>query len=444
MDNSQVTSELPEALRAIFVDKRLDELSQKYPGLVIYPARQQENLANQCLLKTVSDQVWTTNLMGVVAVETGDSVEPTLLSVGSRFDAQPDGKANPAQPFLTYLLSQAFDGALVNWPVTIASTQDFWELLLVFLYAHHLVKACRQGMLKQYVSKRVNDYVLAGTLDVPQHLRQNVPFVGKVSQARRLYSRDNPTLWLIRAANEHICRSRGATFYSALLRQRNTLKECVEAVAYSTPSFDYRCVYDRVAECLRPVRHPYFREFEPLRRTSLQILRRSGINLYRRGKPEVYGVLFDGAWLWEEFLSNALRAEGFQHPCEARIFRYSPRPMLKPDLVHKSQLCVLDAKYKHWKDREIEDFHQVLAYMYLLGARVGGVIHPVEVNNRRWALAGSDLEPREIALRDGKGFWLDVPFPVPQGCTNAREFPEITELWRVRLSATLHPLLSHN
>ena len=35
---------------------------------------------------------------------------------------------------------------------------------------------------------------------------------------------------------------------------------------------------------------------------------------YGRNDDEIYGVLFDGAWLWEEYLNTFLADIGFEHP----------------------------------------------------------------------------------------------------------------------------------
>ena len=35
---------------------------------------------------------------------------------------------------------------------------------------------------------------------------------------------------------------------------------------------------------------------------------------YGRDDDEIYGVLFDGAWLWEEYLNTFLADIGFEHP----------------------------------------------------------------------------------------------------------------------------------
>ena len=101
---------------------------------------------------------------------------------------------------------------------------------------------------------------------------------------------------------------------------------------------------------------------------------------------EVSGILYDGAWLWEEYLNTVLREIGFRHPKNKtgeggkRIFADKiGREKSMPDF-HRSDM-VLDAKYKRyfdWNDILGEDRTQLLAYMYLYETENGGFIVPVE------------------------------------------------------------------
>ena len=35
---------------------------------------------------------------------------------------------------------------------------------------------------------------------------------------------------------------------------------------------------------------------------------------YDLSANKMYGILFDGAWLWEEYLATVLKKKGFEHP----------------------------------------------------------------------------------------------------------------------------------
>jgi len=63
----------------------------------------------------------------------------------------------------------------------------------------------------------------------------------------------------------------------------------------------------------KPKIHPYYSEYRPLQKLCLQILRREKLS-YGQSSERIYGILFDGAWLWEEYLNLTLAKAGFTHP----------------------------------------------------------------------------------------------------------------------------------
>lgn len=97
-----------------------------------------------------------------------------------------------------------------------------------------------------------------------------------------------------------------------------------------------------------------------------------------------YGILFDGAWLWEEYLNTLLRDIEFKHPENklgtGAIYLFEHGGQRFPDFW--KQDIVLDAKYKKLAinenrlDIDRDDIHQVMAYMYRLKALKGGIICP--------------------------------------------------------------------
>lgn len=60
------------------------------------------------------------------------------------------------------------------------------------------------------------------------------------------------------------------------------------------------------------VRHAYYHEYRLLQQLCILILRNEQ-HQYGTGTRNVYGILFDGAWLWEEYV-NTLIGDAFYHP----------------------------------------------------------------------------------------------------------------------------------
>jgi 5-methylcytosine-specific restriction endonuclease McrBC regulatory subunit McrC len=204
----------------------------------------------------------------------------------------------------------------------------------------------------------------------------------------------------------------------------------------NTPSWRQRDAMDciRCKENRSPVRHPYFRAFyEPLRQTSLALLRNEGASFYAQGQ-EAEGVVFDGSWLWEQYLWTLLsQIDGFDHPRNDKQrgrWWTEPGVMFYPDFFHRGKRVVLDAKYQRPlacqdRERRKQITKQVFTYMFLLDAAHGGLINP-EGNH------GSP--PREITRQSGehnqvlgdqcpqKALWHDLVLKAPQDETSAVAF----------------------
>jgi 5-methylcytosine-specific restriction endonuclease McrBC regulatory subunit McrC len=107
---------------------------------------------------------------------------------------------------------------------------------------------------------------------------------------------------------------------------------------------------------------------------------------YGESSDEICGILFDGAWLWEEYVNTILRKVGFVHPQnklhKGGIYLFDDHTGIRyPDFYNNS--LVLDAKYKrigsykNVSQVDNNDIHQIMAYMKRLHVD-GGFIAPLE------------------------------------------------------------------
>ena len=118
------------------------------------------------------------------------------------------------------------------------------------------------------------------------------------------------------------------------------------------------------------------------------------------GTRKVYGILFDGAWLWEEYVNTLLEdvGEGFEHPRNKSgkgsewLFRTvdefdsfgnkvksgSLQGKIYPDFIGKDKYnrVIADAKYKPMDNIGNKDYLQVLAYMFRFDAKKGYYLYP--------------------------------------------------------------------
>ena len=176
-------------------------------------------------------------------------------------------------------------------------------------------------------------------------------------------------------------------------------RENVAEIVRVTPSYKLadRAKIIRLNQT-KPLRHAYFREYRKLQELCLMILNREEHGLgYQEQK--IHGILFDVAWLWEEYVHTLLPKE-FIHPRNKdktdgiSVFSNRERKIF-PDFYHKELKIVLDAKYKKLELTEKginrEDLFQLISYSYILKAEQAGLVFPSKekvVDNEIGKLAG--------------------------------------------------------
>ena len=224
----------------------------------------------------------------------------------------------------------------------------------------------------------------------------------------------------------------------------------VSAIEINTPSWTPDNIHDLLMkkELLQGINHPYYAEFyEELRILALCIILEHGVDLYTQNNPDdfsINGILFDGAWLWEEYLSTILVDEGFWHaiPMETlpiyalKKKEYGRRPLfpdfrLPNEASKQLATIILDAKYKRGDNDaglavRREDMHQCFCYMLLTGAVAGGVIYPPLLADERFSNDVNDEELLEICCPDER-YWRCFTFGSVDDCTDDTFAPKM--LW---------------
>ena len=392
----------------LIANTSIEELVKIHPELLVFPNNLNQNgdeIGKLHLIGLGSEKATTGNLMGFVGVN------GTQINICSRFSQ--DDKNDY---FLHYMLCKVFRINLFNLDYSISKDNVFDFLL--YLFPYYLKKAMRQGLFKQYQKKQYNDANVRGVINVSRHIRENIPFRGTVSYDTREHSYDNNITQLVRHTIEYI---RQKTLGKQILQNDADTISCISQIVLATPSFAQVNRQKVINANIRPTIHPYFVDYTPLQRLCMQILRHETIK-YGKEKDKVYGILFDGAWLWEEYLATLLTELHFQHP-ENKLkkggFPMFNRPeydevfsknsrRLYPDFYHKNDDSIdfiLDAKYKHLNNGVgREDLYQVVSYMYCSKAPFGGYLYPLEYKQ----------ESIQYELNGYGGNIIVYPFHVPQ------------------------------
>lgn len=393
-------------------DIKISEISLKENhNLLVFPRdlhKYGDEIGENYIISMHGDEIFTGNIMGFVGVN------DTQLDIRSRF-----AKEDSEDYFLHYILQKVFAINLFDIKHTISS-QPIFDFLL-YLFPYFLKKALAQGLFKKYQRYEYNDTNVRGTINVNKHILYNIPFRGTIAYTTREHSYDNQITQLIRHTIEYIHTKK---YGSTILYNDLETKNCVSQIVMATPTYNIRNRDIIISQNLRKVQHPYFSAYTDLQKLCLQILRHEEIK-YGQEKDKVYGVLFDGAWLWEEYLNTILHGLGFQHPENKRqtggfkMFRHQNEDeqisrnsrVLFPDFYKDN--FILDAKYKHLGDKvSREDLYQVVTYMYCRKANHGGYVYPDE---------GANVYSK-YQLEGYNGFIHLLPVAIPQEESNFNDF----------------------
>ena len=382
--------EIPGLVKTI-ADKTLEELEKE--GVFVFPemVHEAEDVTrDQMILQSVNDTYRSGNVMGFLGY--GEE----RLVIESRFSTGDNDF------LLQYLLERILDFPNIVNLETDATHDDKMFSLLLALFLSYLVSAIRKGVFKTYVRNEYNDGNVKGTINIDRHIRKNIPFVGNIAYSQREYAYDNFLMQLIRHTVEFIKRK---PYGHKLLAKA---KEEVQLVVEATPSYEAKDLRRILVENKKnTVRHAYYHEYRALQRLCILILQNKKTQL-GLGASKIYGIVFDGAWLWEEYV-NSLVDEIFYHPMNkggkgAQWLFAGGAGLIYPDFIGKNpnNRIIADAKYKPVDNIGNKDYLQVLAYMFRFDAKRAFYFYPdVDAIEDKvfWLNSGSSYE-KNVQKRD--------------------------------------------
>ncbi len=359
-------------------DKTIAELCKENENLLIFPYSIEtscDKIGESSVMSILNTgdpdkvQITTGNVMGFIGV---DNLQ---IKIKSRFDKGRDDF------FLHYMLQKVLSFNLFDLKHN-DEQEDLFDFIM-FMFPYLLKAAMNQGIYREYKNFKHNDSNIKGTIDIGRHIARNFPFVGNIAYATREYSHDNNMSELIRHTIEFMKTKR----YGQLVLNidRETI-ENVKIIIAHTPSYNKNERSSVISKNLRAKVHPYYTEYRPLQTLCLQILRMEEVK-YGESSDEICGILFDGAWLWEEYVNTILSNHGFKHPenklHKGGIYLFDDHSGIRYPDFYKDDM-VLDAKYKRLgsydkiSKLDRNDVHQVMAYMTTLKVNRGGFVAPLE------------------------------------------------------------------
>ena len=409
LNKEEFITEYPK-ISQVLLDRTLDNLSQE-DSIFIFPndLKNSPDLdKDQKILETVNQKINTGNVIGFL----GCGQE--RLTISSRFSSKSDDY------FLHYLLQKVLNINLTSLDVGLSREERLYQLL-IYLFPKYLEAAMRKGIYKEYQRFSHNDSHIKGVIDVVNHLKKNLPFTGNIAYTTREFTYDNPMMQLIRHTIEYI-KNQKSLGRGIICTNRENITEIIRV----TPSYKQadRAKIIRLNQT-KPLRHAYFREYRKLQELCLMILNREKHG-FGYQEQKIHGILFDVAWLWEEYV-HALLPKDFIHPRNKEkkggisVFSGGKRKVF-PDFYDRERKIVLDSKYKKLEDTEKginrEDLFQLISYSYILKAEKAGLIFPSKhkvVDNEIGKLAGYGAMLKKLSIQ------------IPQKASSYNDFCEMME-----------------
>lgn len=359
-------------------DKTIAELCRENENLLIFPFS----------IETSDDRIGESSVMNILNTDDPDKVRISTgnvmgfigvgnlqIKIKSRFDTGRDDF------LLHYMLQKVLSFNLFDLSHN-NEQEDVFDFIM-FMFPYFLKSALRQGVYREYQNYRHNDANLKGTIDIGRHIARNIPFVGNIAYSTREYSHDNNMTELIRHTIEFM---KTKKYGQAVLNIDKETVENVSTIVEHTPLYSKNERSSIMSKNLRMKIHPYYTEYRPLQTLCMQILRMEEVK-YGESDDEICGILFDGAWLWEEYVNTILSDIGFIHPenklHKGGIYLFDDHSGVRYPDFYKDNF-VLDAKYKRLGSYDKvskvdrDDVHQVIAYINALHATRGGFVAPLE------------------------------------------------------------------
>ena len=393
-DNSQQKKDAFSHIRNLtnkIADKTLEQLERE--GVFVFPETVKvaaDITQDQMILQSVNDTYRSSNVMGFLGY--GDE----RLIIESRFCGEGEDY------FFQYLLDKVLDFPNIIDLESDADQDNRLFHFLLFLFPYYLKTAMRKGLFKKYIRHSYNDGNVKGAIDVARHIEKNTPFVGNIAYTQREFSYDNNLMELVRHTIEFIKRKPYGN--NLLVRVKDEVKLVIDATLGYAP-YDRQKIIEHNKK--NTVRHAYFREYLALQRLCLLILRHQKHQI-GTGSRQIYGILFDGAWLWEEYIDSLIEGT-FYHPMNKngtgaqRLFGGNIG-LIYPDFISRNSEAriIADAKYKPIDNIGNRDYLQVLAYMFRFDAKTGYYLYPEAEDTddlKLWMNRGSTYE-KNVAPRD--------------------------------------------
>jgi hypothetical protein len=404
-------------------------------------------------------QGWVGVIWGEIDIKKGDlgelpeEIVPTeeyleleiTLQILSRFDLCSNGLTG--KPFFLSTMLKENPELSDNF-VPSNDSDSLFDFLLLFVYKQKLEEAYLKGYFRTYHRFEKNDDKFRGHIDVERHLKENCGLRnGKIAYSYRENSVNNFLNHLIVAAYSHL-KKKYFSMVNSIFDSNIELKGIIDnlKLAINYPKYDIK---KTIVKNLGIISHPYYVEYEELRKICLKILRNEEISIFDADRQKTDGILFYIPELWEKYLENRI-IDGVKSQERIKIISDLKKNDYKittlPDFVffdNKEPYMILDAKFKEkWGDATfggknsfnevLDDYNKCIRDMNSIAGHATGVIFPTNNDN---AIGYNNIS-HNISEYNQEDRFYTFPIYVPY----SDKYPQYDD-WKNEFDKNLSPML---
>lgn len=330
-------------------------------------------------------------------LQLGEKIKCNItLQIQSRMDVD--------KPFFlsTLLLSNKIQ---FNSDMVPSNEEEIFDYLLLFWFKSKLQSAYLKGFYRTYRRFEQNDDRLKGSIDIARHIKLNLgQHNGKIAYAYRENTVNNYLNHLIVAAYNYL-KKKYYQIVSDNFDNNIEMKSIIDSLRIEIGGTRYSNS-ELIAKNLSEISHPYYTEYEDLRKICIRILREEAISLFDGDMEETKGILFYLPDLWEDYLQGQIerkikdiRVEAqeeikvFGYTKDTREWKYAQST--RPDYVffnkNDKPYMIMDAKFKPAWGETVDtkktlgkyllgDYDKALRDMVSINGCAAGVIFPILEN----------------------------------------------------------------
>ncbi len=315
------------------------------------------------------------------------------LQIKSRFDGD--------KPYFLSTMLQMGNPFPNNELVTENKEDEFFDFLLTYCFMNRFLEANQKGYYRTYTKFENNDDRVRGNIDVARHIKLNMEMKnGKTAYSYKEKSTNNFLNHLI----VHAYKVLKTKYYNLVMSSLDANYDFKNAIDYLQTLINYPIYNTKtlITKNLNILAHPYYTEYEELRKVCIKILRNEGSSFFDGDSNDlVDGLLFYLPDLWEDYLMSLLKCDKYDINAQETIKVFSHtnsdnkidfKQPTRPDFVfyrNKKPFMILDAKFKPAWGNVIEkksslsylldDYDKCLRDMISINAKATGVVFPTNI-----------------------------------------------------------------